>query len=33
VYLVVVDDAECIELMGEFTARESGLWNDDTGQP
>ena len=28
----VLDDAECIELMEDFIAREPGLWNEDIGE-
>ena len=31
--VVVLDDAECVELMAEFIAREPGLWNEDIGEP
>ena len=30
--VVVLDDAECVELMTEFIAREPGLWNEDIGE-
>ena len=30
--VVVLDDAECIELMTDFIAREPGLWNEDIGE-
>ncbi|KQS57020.1 cytidine deaminase [Geodermatophilus sp. Leaf369] len=29
--VVVLDDAECIELMTDFIAREPALWNEDIG--
>src|SRR3712207_839315 len=32
VEIVVLDDAECIELMEDFIAREPGLWNEDIGE-
>lgn len=32
VEVTVLDDAECIELMSEFIAREPGLWNEDIGE-
>jgi cytosine/creatinine deaminase len=32
VEVVVLDDAECIELMEEFIAREPALWNEDIGE-
>ena len=28
----MLDDAECIELMEEFIAREPALWNEDIGE-
>ena len=28
---MVLDDAECIELMEDFIAREPALWNEDIG--
>ena len=31
VEVVVLDDAECIELMEDFIAREPALWNEDIG--
>ena len=31
--VVVLDDAECVELMEDFIAREPGLWNEDIGEP
>ena len=30
--VVVLDDAECVELMADFIAREPGLWNEDIGE-
>ena len=30
--VVVLDDAECIELMEDFIAREPALWNEDIGE-
>ena len=30
--VVVLDDAECIELMQDFIAREPALWNEDIGE-
>jgi cytosine deaminase len=30
--VVVLDDAECLELMTDFIAREPGLWNEDIGE-
>ena len=30
--VVVLDDAECVELMTDFIAREPGLWNEDIGE-
>jgi cytosine deaminase len=33
VEVVVLDDAECIELMEDFIAREPALWNEDIGEP
>lgn len=30
--VVVLDDAECVELMSDFIAREPGLWNEDIGE-
>lgn len=30
--VVVLDDAECVELMEDFIAREPGLWNEDIGE-
>jgi creatinine deaminase len=32
VEVVVLDDAECIELMEDFIAREPALWNEDIGE-
>jgi cytosine deaminase len=32
VEVVVLDDAECIELMADFMAREPALWNEDIGE-
>src|ERR687889_5975 len=32
VEVVVLDDAECIELMEDFIAREPALWNEDSGE-
>ena len=32
VEVVVLDDAECIELMEDFIAREPQLWNEDIGE-
>ena len=32
VEVVVLDDAECIELMEDFIAREPALWNEDIGK-
>ena len=32
VEVVVMDDAECIELMEDFIAREPALWNEDIGE-
>ena len=32
VEVVVLDDAECIELMADFIAREPALWNEDIGE-
>ena len=32
VEVVVLDDAECIELMEEFIARHPALWNEDIGE-
>ena len=28
----MLDDAECIELMEDFIAREPALWNEDIGE-
>ena len=30
--VVVLDDAECVELMADFIGREPGLWNEDIGE-
>ena len=32
VEVVVLDDAECMELMEDFIAREPALWNEDIGE-
>ena len=32
VEVIVLDDAECIELMEDFIAREPALWNEDIGE-
>jgi cytosine/creatinine deaminase len=32
VTLTVVNDAECIRMMGEFICENSGLWNEDIGE-
>jgi len=32
VEVVVLDDAECVELMEDFIAREPTLWNEDIGE-
>ena len=32
VEVVVLDDAECVELMEDFIAREPALWNEDIGE-
>ena len=32
VEVVVLDDAECIELMEDFIAREPAIWNEDIGE-
>ena len=32
VEVLVLDDAECIELMEDFIAREPALWNEDIGE-
>ena len=32
VEVIVLDDAECIELMENFIAREPALWNEDIGE-
>lgn len=32
VELVVLDDAECIQLMGEFVRTHADLWNEDIGK-
>jgi creatinine deaminase len=32
VEVVVLDDAECIDLMEDFIAREPALWNEDIGE-
>lgn len=32
VEVVVLDDAECVELMGSFIAAEPALWNEDIGE-
>jgi cytosine deaminase len=31
VELTIVDDADCVRLMAEFTARHPALWNEDIG--
>ena len=31
VEVIVIDDAECIDLMEDFIAREPALWNEDIG--
>jgi len=33
VKLVVLDDAECVEMMRDFIARYPDLWNEDIGIP
>jgi cytosine deaminase len=32
VEVIVLDDAECIDLMEDFIAREPALWNEDIGE-
>jgi len=32
VELVVLDDAECIRMMGDFIREHSDLWNEDIGK-
>ena len=32
VEVIVLDDAECVELMEDFIAREPALWNEDIGE-
>jgi creatinine deaminase len=31
--VVVVDDAECVQMMSDFIAEEPSLWNEDIGEP
>jgi creatinine deaminase len=31
--VVVVDDAECVQMMTDFIAEEPSLWNEDIGEP
>ena len=31
--VVVVDDAECVQMMNEFIAAHPALWNEDIGEP
>lgn len=33
VEVVVLNDAECIDMMAEFIAAEPSLWNEDIGEP
>jgi creatinine deaminase len=31
--VVVLDDAECVQMMTDFIAEEPSLWNEDIGEP